>query len=302
MYYYILLENLCKGAFLQHKISNSFVEIKVNDLGAELCSLKRKDDKIEYIWQGDEKYWSRHAPILFPIVGKLLDNEYIHENKIYKMNQHGFIRDTMFMLIKKEHDSLCFKVESSPETLKIYPFKFEIYVTYTLKKSTVDISYKVVNKSNKIMLFSIGSHPAFNWPLENENKNDYYLEFQDTNTLERVPLTDKGISNKTIIIELIDNKLDLKEELFYNDAIIIENLKNKFLNLKNKKNNRFINISFDGSYIGFWSKHNGAPFICIEPWHGIADSITHNKKFEDKKGIIHLNKNNTFITSYSISI
>jgi galactose mutarotase-like enzyme len=288
---------------MQYNISNDFIEVSIKEHGAELCSLKKVNDSLEYIWQGNKKYWNRHAPILFPIVGKLLDDEYIYENRTYKMNQHGFARDMIFEVFKKSADSICFKLENSKETLEIYPFRFELYLTYTLVKNSLEVSYEVINNSKKDMLFSIGAHPAFNWPLENENKNSYYFKFDDTKCLERLPLTPKGISNNQEIIELKDNTLALNETLFKDDALVIQNLKNKEITLKTSNDNRYIKMSFKGfPYLGLWSKPSGAPFICIEPWHGVADFIGHNKKLENKKGIITLAKNEIFKSSYTICV
>ncbi|PLY11090.1 MAG: aldose epimerase [Arcobacter sp.] len=288
---------------MQYKISNTFLEVSIKDLGAELCSLKKKYDSTEYIWQGDEKYWNRHAPILFPIVGKLIDNEYTYEDTTYQMGQHGFARDKVFQVFIQEDDYICFKLEDSIDTLKFYPFKFELYLGYRLINSTLQVSYKVVNKSKETMLFSIGAHPAFNWPLEKANKSDYYFEFEDTNELERLPLTQDGISDNKEILDLENSKLYLNEELFKDDALVIENLENKTITLKNSQDTRSIKMNFDGfDYLGLWSKPSGAPFICIEPWHGIADFIGHNKKLEEKKGIITLLANEIFESSYTISI
>jgi galactose mutarotase-like enzyme len=288
---------------MKYHISNDFIEISIKDLGAELCSLKKKNDSTEYIWQGDEKYWNRHAPILFPIVGKLLYNEYTYDNKTYKMRQHGFARDKVFEVFTKEDDYICFKLEDSTDTLEIYPFNFELYLGYRLIKNSLEISYKVVNKSQQKMYFSIGAHPAFNWPLEKGNKNDYYFEFENTKELERLPLTVDGISNQKEIINLENNKLALSENLFKDDALVIQNLKNKTITFKNSKDDKSIKMSFEGfAYLGLWSKPSGAPFICIEPWHGIADFVSHNKKLENKKGIITLLENEIFESSYTISV
>ncbi|ADG93760.1 Aldose 1-epimerase [Arcobacter nitrofigilis DSM 7299] len=288
---------------MKYHLSNNFIEVSIKNLGAELCSLRKKDNSLEYIWQGDKKYWNRHSPILFPFVGKLLDNEYIYDNKTYQMGQHGFARDKVFEVFTKEDDYICFKLKSTKETLEIYPFEFELYLSYKLIKTSLEISYKVINKSKNIMYFSIGAHPAFNWPLEKEDKANYYLEFENTKKLERLPLTINGISNKKELINLENNKLALSEELFKDDALVLQNLTNKTITLKNSKDDKSIEMSFEGfPYLGIWSKPSGAPLICIEPWHGIADFIGHNKKLEDKTGIISLDKNEVFESSYTISI
>ena len=284
-------------------ISNEYISTKVKVQGAELCSLKKQNDDLEYIWQADEKFWNRHAPLLFPIVGKLLDNEYIYKNKTYQMNQHGFARDSLFELVKKEDDYICLKLEDSKESLEVYPFSFTLYIEYRLIKNLLKISYKLVNSSDEEMYFSIGAHPAFNWPLRDTNKEDFFLEFDDTNELERLYLSTEGLDEQKSIIVLGDNRLSLDEKLFLDDALVIQNLKNKTISLKNLKDDRMIKMDFEGfPYLGIWSKPTGAPFICIEPWYGIADVKTHNKHLKDKRGILLLEAKEEFESSYSISI
>lgn len=286
-----------------YSISNEYIQVSIKKLGAELCSLKKLDDTLEYIWQADEKYWARHSPILFPIVGKLLDNEYIYENKTYKISQHGFARDCIFELVKKEDDSIVFKLQSNEDTLNIYPFEFELYVEYRIEKNTLDIIWKVLNKSKGEMLFSIGAHPAFNWPLKSGDKSEYFMEFEDTKELQRLPLTSKGINADYELVELENSNLSLDEELFKDDALVIQNLENKSIVLKNSLDDSMVKVEFESfPYLGIWSKPTGAPFICIEPWYGVADFINHNKELKDKKGIISLEKDGIFQSKYSISI
>ncbi|PLY06179.1 MAG: aldose epimerase [Arcobacter sp.] len=288
---------------MEYTISNNFISATIKDFGAELCSLKRNAVNTEYIWQADENFWGRHSPILFPIVGKLIDDEYIYENKTYRMGQHGFARDNIFKLHEKKKNYICFKLEENEQILEKYPFNFELYISYRLLENSLKISYKVINNSERVMPFSIGAHPAFNWPLDNERKNDCYFKFYDTEELERFPLRKNGISNNKEIIPLCDKKLYLNKKVFKNDALVIENLKEKTILFKNDINDKFIRVEFEGfPYLGLWSKPSGAPFICIEPWHGIADFIGHNKKVEDKLGIKFLEKEGIFETSYTITI
>lgn len=282
-----------------HIIENSFIEVQIKEFGAELCSLKKKNDDYEYIWQADEKYWGRYSPILFPIVGKLIDDEYFYNGKIYKMSQHGFARDMLFELYHKENDQISLGLKSSEQTFSIYPFNFELIITYKLIKNSLNVEYKVINHTNNKMLFSIGAHPAFNWNREKKA----YLEFFSTKQLERVPLTPLGLSSKKKIIILENNKLQLNDALFKDDAVVVENLKNKSIIFKNTQNNKNIKVSFEKfPYLGIWSKPTGASFICIEPWYGVADEIEHNKQFEKKKGIISLEPNKVFESNYQISI
>ena len=288
-------------------MKNEYLQIKIDSLGAELKSLKNLQNNIEYLWQSDAKYWNRSSPILFPIVGKLLDDEYIYKDKTYNMSQHGFARDKEFILIKQKENYLKFLLKSDPSSLKIYPFSFELFISYTLHDNELKISYEVVNKSVEKMYFSIGAHPAFNWPIDdmNTNKDDYYFEFDYINKdiLKVFPLLKEGISNKKFDIKLDKKKLNIDENIFKDDALILKNENINRIKLKNIKNNKFIEVNFEGfSYLGLWSKPTGAPFVCIEPWHGIADFVNHNKNIEEKEGINILEENEIFLSSYVIKI
>jgi len=289
---------------MQHTIKNDFIQVQIKEFGAELCSIQKRDDTLEYIWQGDSKYWKRHSPILFPIVGKLLDNEYIYKGITYQMMQHGFARDMLFKVVAKKENEIIFKLESTTETLKVYPFKFELFVTYKVYNQTLDIFYKVKNHSLDTMFFSIGAHPAFTWPLDCiGDKETYYLEFEDTKYLEILPLTPQGITLKKEHLLLKNNQLKLHNDLFKNDALVVNNLQNKLITFKNKTDEKQVKITFDNfPYVGIWSKPQGAPFICLEPWYGVADLIEHNKKIEEKKGMISLETNGVFESSYQINI
>ncbi len=289
---------------MNYEIRNEHIKAKIKSFGAELNSLQKIDDDLEYIWQGDSKYWNRHSPILFPIVGRLKDDSYLYKNQKYNMSQHGFARDKEFEVVRKEADFIEFRLKSNEKTLEIYPFSFELYLSYKLEKNSLIVSYKVINKSDDEMLFSIGAHPAFNWTFkENEKKEDYFLEFANIRESKRYFLNDKGLVYNHENLEIIDNKIALNEELFKNDALVFNDSNIKNLTLKNKNNNNFVKLNFDNfPYLGIWSKPSGAPFICIEPWFGIADDENSNGNFEDKKGLISLEKDEIFSCFYTIEI
>ena len=289
---------------MNYEIKNEHIKVKIKSFGAELNSLQKIDEDLEYIWQGDSKYWNRHSPILFPIVGRLKNDSYTYQNQKYNMTQHGFARDKEFEVIKNEADFMEFRLKSDEKTLLIYPFLFELYISYTLVKTKLIISYKVVNKNADEMLFSIGAHPAFNWTLkEDEKKENYFLEFENIKETKRYFLNDKGLVYDSVDLKIIDNKIALNEELFKNDALVFEDLNIKTLTLKNSINENYIKLNFENfPYLGIWSKPTGAPFICIEPWFGVADDENSNQNFEDKKGIITLQKDEIFSYFYSIEI
>ena len=289
---------------MNYEIKNEHIKAKIKSFGAELNSLQKIDEDLEYIWQGDSKYWNRHSPILFPIVGRLKNDSYTYQNQKYNMTQHGFARDKEFEVIKNEADFMEFRLKSDEKTLEIYPFSFELYLSYKLEKNSLIVSYKVINKSDDKMLFSIGAHPAFNWTLkEDEKKEDYFLEFENIKQTKRYFLNDKGLVYDSVDLKIIDNKIALNEELFKNDALVFNDSNIKILTLKNSNNKNFVKLEFKNfPYLGIWSKPSGAPFVCIEPWFGVADEDSSNQNFEDKKGLISLEKNEIFSCFYSIEV
>jgi galactose mutarotase-like enzyme len=289
---------------MNYEIKNKFIQVKINSFGAELNSLKRVDTNLEYLWQGNPQYWNRHSPVLFPIVGRLKDDSYFYKNKKYSMTQHGFARDNEFLLTKQTDNYLEFKLENNEKSLEIYPFLFELYIGYELVDNKIIISYKVKNNSNEKMLFSIGAHPAFNWALnENEKKEDYFLEFENIKEIKRYFLNDKGLVYESANLEIKENKMFLTEKLFQQDALVFNDINIKNITLKNINNQNFVKVNFDNfTYLGIWSKPIGAPFICIEPWYGVADDINTNQNIENKKGMISLEKYEVFSTSYNIEL
>jgi galactose mutarotase-like enzyme len=288
---------------LNYEIKNSFISAKIDSFGAQLNSLKKTNENLEYIWQANPQYWNRHAPILFPIVGRLKDDEYFYKGNKYNMTQHGFARDCEFELVKKEENYLKFRLKNNEKSLEIYPFLFELDISYELVENKLIISYEVKNMTNSKMLFSIGAHPAFNWPLENEEKNNAYLEFENIENTKRYFLNDKGLVYDSSDLEIIENKIPLSEELFKEDALVFNDLSIKTVSFKNTNNKNYIKLDFKNfPYLGLWSKPSGAPFLCIEPWFGVADSFDSSKNLEDKKGIIALQEDEIFSCFYSIEI
>ena len=288
---------------MNYEIKNEYIKAKIKSFGAELNSLQKIDDSLEYIWQGDKEFWSRHSPILFPIVGRLKNDSYFYKNQKYNMSQHGFARDKEFEIVEKKDDFIEFKLSSDEKTLKIYPFSFELYLSYKLERNSLIVSYKVINKSDEKMLFSIGAHPAFNWSLEKDlKKEDYFLEFEINNS-KRYFLNELGLVFDSIDLKFEDKKLFLNEELFKNDALVFNDLNIKNLTFKNIRNENFIKLNFENfAYLGIWSKPSGSPFLCIEPWFGVADEENASQNFEDKKGIITLEKDEIFSCFYSVEI
>ena len=282
---------------MNYEIKNSFIKAKIKLFGAELNSLQKIDEDLEYIWQGNPKYWARHSPVLFPIVGRLKNDSYFYKNKKYSLSQHGFVRDKEFELIKKGEDFIEFRLKNDEETLKNYPFLFELNISYKLEKTKLIISYKVKNRSEDRLYFSIGAHPAFNI------SSGDFLDFEDVRTSKRYFLNDKGLIYKNQEVSFTKNSLILDEEIFKNDALVFNDNNIKSIILRDKNSNKILKVEFkDFPYLGVWSKPNLAPFVCIEPWFGVADEENSNQNIEDKRGVQVLLKDELFSCFYSIEI
>ena len=199
---------------MNYEIKNEFIKAKINSFGAELNSLQKVENKFEYIWQADKNYWARHSPVLFPIVGRLKEDTYFYKDKKYSLSQHGFARDKEFELLKKENDFIEFSLKNDEKTLEIYPFLFELNISYKLENTKLIISYKVKNRSEDRLYFSIGAHPAFNI------SSDDFLDFEDVRTSKRYFLNDKGLIYKNEEVSFTKNSLILDEEIFKNDALV----------------------------------------------------------------------------------
>jgi galactose mutarotase-like enzyme len=278
-------------------ISNSKLTASIKHTGAELFSLKNKHNK-EYIWEGNPAFWGKHSPVLFPIVGTLKNNTYTINNISYHLPRHGFARDIEFSLISKTDESAVFSIQSNDETLKIYPFEFELQIIYTLIDSQLNINYKVINKTDSKMPFSIGAHPAI---ALSENFQDYTLEFEKKEALEYSLLENDLISNKTKQLETKEDQIQLNYQLFENDALIFKSLESNSLTIL-KSNIPYVKVDFaDFPSLGIWTKEN-APFICIEPWFGYSDTPENSGNLFEKEGILTLEANQTFNSKFSIEI
>lgn len=268
------------------------LEIKTTDLGAELISIKHNGK--EKLHQG-QFYWKRHAPILFPIVGQIKNGKTIINKKIYEMGQHGFARDMKF----EEIETNKFLLKSSKETLKKFPFEFEFYIEYIINENELITRYNVINKSDTQMLFGIGGHPAFICDYTTEN---YQIQFNKTeDKIEFLQLENGLISNKKAQNILNGNIIELKKNIFEDDAIIMKNINSNKVTLYNKKDmKKELDFDFTGfPYLALWSKV-GAPFVCIEPWYNTADTIDSKGEFVEKENILKLEPEEEFKCEYKV--
>ena len=286
-----------------HILQNNHLKITAKEAGAELTSILKKTTNTEYLWQAHLTYWGRHAPVLFPIVGKLKKDTYKLGQQTYTMKQHGLARNMNFKLAENDGFSLYYELTSTKDTLKQYPFPFELLIQYTLKEKDIIVFYRVTNPSTKPIYFSIGGHPAFNCPLQkNEKRSDYQLVFTQKETATTQRLTDGNRNGITAPVLKNDKILPITNTLFDEDALIFDNLKSSKVHLQ-KDSKKVLSFDFTGfPYLGIWSKNRKSPFVCIEPWYGIADSTAHNQQLKEKEGIIQLAGKKCFECFYVITI
>jgi galactose mutarotase-like enzyme len=282
---------------LDTTISNSILKASIKHAGAELFSLKDNQNK-EYIWEGNPDFWGKHSPVLFPIVGTLKNNTYTIDKKEYQLSRHGFARDMEFKLVEKTGNSAVFSLESNAETLKKYPFEFELQLIYTLESTSLNIEYIVINKGETKMPFSIGAHPAIALP---ENFENYSFKFEKQEPLKYNLLENDLISNKTETLKTTENVVPLTYKLFENDALVFKTLESNSLTIL-ENNKPYVQVDFeDFPSLGIWTKDQ-APFVCIEPWFGYSDTADNSGDLFKKEGILVLEIDQSFHSQFSIKI
>ena len=285
---------------MKTKIISDSLSVIINSFGAEVCSVKNKQG-VEFIWQADKTVWARHAPVLFPIVGKLKDDFFVYEDQKHELPQHGFARDMEFELIESLPQKCTFQLKSNEQTKKTFPFEFIFQINYQLVENTLATNYKILNPANKPLLFSIGAHPAFNCPLAyGETFNDYYLEFEN-DAFEITQLNNGLLTDVKKGLKLENKKLFLNKKLFENDALVFENNQINTIRLCSTKSTHSVTLNCKNwPYFGIWTKKGNDQFICLEPWFGIADHEHSTNNLLKKTGIINLAAKAEFNCNFSL--
>ncbi len=285
-------------------ISEKDFLVEINEFGAEVFSIKK--DGNEYLHNGDENFWSGRSPIMFPICGRLEGGYYTFDGKRYEMPIHGIAKHNHFEVFKQSKNAVTFILKSNENTLKYYPFDFELLVDFCVKDDCLTTTYTVKNTGEKIMYFTLGAHPGFKVPLEGKGVfEDCYIEFSSPCTPYAMGLSARcfrsGVDNKYSDEPI--STIPLNPELFSNDAIFLSNTTGS-LCLKSKKTNRYIQMDYQGfKYIGLWQPYNiGAPFVCIEPWLGSPSLDGRIDDFKTKDDMLALDINKEYSISYKITI
>ncbi|MFD2516220.1 aldose 1-epimerase family protein [Pontibacter locisalis] len=288
-----------------HFLENDNYKVGIESRGAELQHFIKKDENLEFIWVADPAIWPNHAPNLFPIVGELPRQQYTFEGETYHMKRHGFARTREFEVVDEHHDKLVFELKYDEETLRQYPFKFRLMIAYKLEGNRLDVSYLVRNEDDKAIWFSVGGHPGFNVPLYlNEQYTDYFIEFKEEETLRRYLLNEDGLlTGETEPVLDKSPILPLHHDYFNKDALVFKNLSSDRLVLASRVSPRRVELIFEGfPYLGIWAKPGPSPFVCIEPWCGIASSVGDSGELKEKEGINELRPEQAFERTFTIAV
>ncbi len=286
-------------------LSNSQIKVQIAPLGAELQSLVYKDK--EYLWQADPNIWGRHAPVLFPIVGRVWNDTYQVNGQWFKMGQHGFARDMYFELANQTDDSLVMQLIDNWKSREQYPYFFCLEIAYKIIDKSIKVTWRVKNTDPHFIYFQIGAHPGFYYPnLYQPGSIHCYLGFDTDEELMMTRIREKGCVDTTRYIPLSMDKeglLPVDDSLFSHDALIFENGQVKEVTMYDKEKKPYLRMKFDAPVLGIWSPYGKeAPFLCIEPWYGRCDHIRYRGEFDEKEWMQCLAPNEVFEASYTIEV
>ena len=292
-------------------ISNGSLTASIDTMGAQLMSLLKGES--EYLWQGDANWWPRRAPILFPIVGVLKDSKAESAEGTVSLARHGLARLNQFEVVEQSPSSVTLQLKSTEETRKSYPYDFELRLIFSVAGDTLTQTYEVTNPANVVLPFTLGAHPAFNIPIpgvEAASLDQYHLLFTRSWTSFGPSITDEGLCDYTTPQRLIVNSdtLPLSWELIDREkTITLEDVPDRRITLATSTETHSeahgIQMDFEGfDYLGIWSAAPGCPFVALEPWCGIADTVDCDGIFEHKPGIMCLEPEQSITKTLSVKV
>lgn len=285
-------------------IQNEYLQVGLKQKGGELFSIQSKANQQEYMWEADPTYWGRHSCILFPIVGKVWNDTYRIDEQAFTMTQHGFLRDLDFEVIAQSEDAIIFQYEITEALAAQYPYACLIRIAYTLVANTLSVVYAVENLEGQEIYFSIGAHPGFKCPLlPSEKRSDYKLVFNQAETAVRYLIENGYQTGATEPVLDNTTTIAITDHLFDNDALIFKHLQSDKVTLVNGKETPILTFHFpDTPFLGIWSKSPDSPFVCIEPWYGIADKLNADWDYKDKEGVVALETDGIFSFEHRIEV
>ena len=287
------------------KLENNRLSVEIAEMGAELTRIYDKKNGTDVLWEADPTYWKRHAPVLFPNVGKTYKNTVRINGVQYPTSQHGFARDSVFRCIAEKEDQASFLLTSSEETKEVYPFDFELVITYRLEENRIIVKWEVKNPADDTMYFTIGGHPAFRFAGKDEVKEDYLLKFPGKSRLEYIlinPAEDTADTEHVYTLDLQNECCPITEKMFENDALIFDDGQIEEVWICHKDGTPYVGMKCEGfPNFGIWSVKN-APYVCLEPWMGRVDNVGFDGDISEKPDVNRVNGGKTFEKEYTIMI
>lgn len=287
-------------------LKNDVLTIEVSGHGAELSSIRKGET--EYLWQADPKFWARHSPVLFPIVGSVWEGHYRVGDKEFALGQHGFARDMDFTLVDQTDTMLRYRLESNEDTLAKYPWPFRLEIAYRLHDNKIDVIWEVTNPGPEDMFFQIGAHPAFNYPdYDPVAEARGYFSFDRKEGLECIRIKEKGCVDAITKYPLeldADGRYPLTNSTFdVIDTLMLQDSQLRKVTLHRVDGSPWLSLDFTAPVVGLWSPPTrNAPFICIEPWYGRCDRAGYEGDFREKDWINCLGAGEKFSSVYTIEI
>lgn len=263
------------------------IEATVARRGAQLCSLRKND--VPYLYEGDaDGFWEKSAPLLFPAVGRSAKDRWILDSgREIPMPRHGFARDCDFEVLSVSQDQLVLELATTSKMLATYPFRFRLIARYQVTAAGLYSHYRVANAGQDLMPFSFGLHPAFRWPLDvaHAPRDSWHLRFPNPISAPRHEITAEGYRSGCMRPCLEGETHTLRDLDFLDDAIVIEGPEFQSVRLESAKSQLGVEVRFTRApWIGFWTQP-GAPFICVEPWWGVAARDGESGGIQAKDGI-----------------
>ena len=284
------------------RLSSEALSADIDPKGAQLSALRDRDG-LDLLWNGDPAVWAGRAPILFPIVGVLVGGNYRLGSKAYSLPRHGFARDRVFSLERANPSAAVFRLSDDEETLRVYPFRFNLDIRFELSGRTLSVTATIRNRGDEAMPASFGYHPAFRWPLPyGQPRAAHFIDFaaDEPDPVRRLDSAGLLMPDRQPT-PIVQRRLMLQDSLFENDALILDRVRSRSVIYGSAAGPR-LQVSFaDAPYLGIWSKP-AAHFICIEPWHGISDAEGFTGDFHDKLGMNIIAAAGAFSTTMAMSL
>lgn len=296
---------------MRYILENALIKAEIESFGAELKSVIRKADGREYMWQADPKFWGRTSPVLFPFVGSLKNKEYKLNGKAYPMGQHGFARDMEFELFSQTSEEIWFRLVSTPETIKKFPYEFILKIGYVLDENTIQVKWCVENPSDDELLFSIGAHPAFLCPIHGEtyengdaNKSGYKISFKGLTEVHHYGNANaSGLASPSedIVLPLENECATITADFFDRCTYFVDGKQTDEVGILDPEGNQYITMTFDMPLFALWSPEGkNAPFLCIEPWCGRCDAEDFEGELSERAHQNRLEGKAKFETGYCV--